>query len=71
MMIKVKTKCTNSYVGEALADGTPLKIDYFSNHSGFTEEEINKMSLQELELCEQANEENNAWCICDDVANRQ
>ena len=59
-----------AYVGEALADGTPLKIDYFSKHSGFTEEEINKMSLQELELCEQANEEINAWCICDDVVNR-
>ena len=61
---------TNAYIGEALADGTPLKIDYFDKHEGLTDDDKNSLPLPQLTAHEEKMAERNAWAIAEDIAMR-
>ena len=56
--------------GEAIADGSALKTDYFQKHEGLDKDEIAAMSLPQLEEHEEKMKEKNAWAIAEDVRNR-
>ena len=58
---------TNAYIGEAIADGCPLKIDYYDKHHGLSEEDVKSMSLKDLKYFEESMKEKNAWCIAEEV----
>ena len=58
------------FLGEAIADGCALKIDYFSKHHGLTEEQKHDMTITELEDHEARMTEKNAWCIAEGIVNR-
>ena len=61
---------TNAYIGESVADGCILKIDYFGKHHGLSDDDKDKMTIKQLEAHEARMKEKNAWCIAEDVASR-
>ena len=61
---------TNAYVGDAIADGSALKVDYFEMHHGLTQDDLNNMSNSEINDHENKMKEKNAWAVAEDVKNR-
>ena len=61
---------SNAYVGEAIADGRPVKTDYFDKHHGLSEEDKNSMDELELKKHEEKMLEKNIWCIGEDLKQR-
>ena len=59
-----------SIAGDALADGSTMKWQYHKALDGLTEDEIEKLSLEEIKSLEAECMEKNAWQVCHDVASR-
>lgn len=56
-----------SYVGDAICDGGPLKWEYKQPYEGFSNEQLNEISLDELESSELDRMKYNAFKVCDEL----
>ena len=56
--------------GDALVDGSTIKWQYHKALESLTENEIRKLSLEEINSMEAECMEKNAWQVCHDVASR-
>ena len=59
-----------SIAGDALADGSTMKWQYYKALEGLTEDELEKLTLEEIKSLEADCMEQNAWRVCHDVATR-
>lgn len=57
-------------LGDALADGATIKWQYHKALEGLTEDEVEKICLEEIKGMEAECMEKNAWQVCHDVASR-
>ena len=58
---------TNGSIGDALVDGATIKGDYVAPYDGLSQEDREKMSLEDLEQYKEANMEKNAWMVCEEI----
>lgn len=56
--------------GDALADGSTMKWQHYKALEGLSEEELEKITLEEIKSLEAECLEKNAWKVCHDVATR-
>lgn len=61
---------TNSAIGDAVVDGSTIDWEVEKRFEGMTSEEIESMSLQEYDACENARMERNAWAVTAEVQRR-
>lgn len=59
-----------SIAGDALADGSTIKWQYYKALEGLTEDELEKLTLEEIKSLEAECMEKNAWQVYHDVASR-
>ncbi|XP_070580686.1 uncharacterized protein [Ptychodera flava] len=58
---------SNAAIGEALVDGSALKWDYHKPSDGLTEDELNRLTVEQTKELEKSCKERNAWQVAKDV----
>jgi len=59
-----------SIAGDALADGSTIKWQYYKALEGLTDDEREQLTLEEIKSLEAECMEKNAWQVCRDVTSR-
>ena len=59
-----------SSIGDAVCDGNPLNWEYYERYAGMSEDEINILTLAELESLEYDRMHRNALKVCEEVNKR-
>lgn len=59
-----------SYVGDAICDGSPIVWEYKECYDGLSDEQLDQMTLEELEESEHQRMEYNAFKVCDEITLR-
>ena len=61
---------SNASIGEALVDGGALKWNYHDPLATLSEDDLEKLSIEEITALEESAIESNAWTVAEDVKNR-